>query len=121
MSDSLKNIIQQKLIAPAAHTGGGVHVVADVLQSDEKNNLCTIRYIDKNGLMRNRDNVPVRLAGAEWFPAEGDKVIVEDFGKTINIIGKNDVGYASEIRSQNELKQDAYADCGMNSCGGWIF
>lgn len=119
--DTVKNLIHQKIVSPAIHNDRGMHVIADVLQSDEKNNLCTVKYIDKNGILRNRDNVSVRLAGAEWFPAEGDQVILEDHGKYAVIIGKNDSGYAAYIRSQNELKQDLYADTSSNSCGGWIF
>lgn len=119
--NSIKQIIHQNIVAPAAHTSGSIHTIAEVLQSDEKNNLCTVKCIDKNGILRNRDNVPVRLTGSSWFPAEGDKVIVEDFGKYINIVGKNDSGYAADTRSQNELKQDIYADSSSNSCGGWIF
>lgn len=117
----IKEIIHQKIAAPANHISRGMHVIADVLQSDEKNNLCSVRYIDKNGILRNRDNVSVRLAGAEWFPAEGDQVILEDHGKYAVIVGKNDSGYAAYIRSQNQLKQDMYADTTTSSCGGWIF
>ena len=58
---SIKNKIMDRLVQPSSREVTTITTVAKVTASDEINNKCSIVYIDKNGIKRNRDNVVVRL------------------------------------------------------------
>ena len=120
---SLKQLIQNRIVNPADHTRGGLTTIAQVTQVDEINNMCSIKYIDKSGFKRNRDNVTVRLygTGGDWFPALDDFVIVEDNGDTCVIIARHVDNYNMDVRSKLRLTQDIHSDSFGGAVGGQIF
>lgn len=104
--------IRDKLVSPITYENESLTTVAYVLRSDDKNNCCDIRYIDKQGRITDRDNVVVRLMGTgmDWFPVKGDYVTIELARNTCVIIARSISNYNMDVRSKMELKQDIYSD-----------
>lgn len=108
----LRQQIRDKIIAPITYENEALATIAYVLRSDDKNNCCDIRYIDKQGKIITRNNVIVRLTGSgmDWFPVKGDYVTIEISRDTCVIIARSISNYNMDVRSKMELKQDIYSD-----------
>ncbi len=111
---ALKDKLQSEIVNPAARVNVGITTIGVVTDSDESNNTVSIKYIDKGGRKRNRDNVVVRLYGngADWFPAVNDAVVVEDTGDTCVVVARHVGNYAMDVRSKRQLRQDVFSDGG---------
>lgn len=109
---ALRQQLLDKVITPITYENEIMTTIAFVLNSDDKNNCCDIRYIDKQGRIRNRNNVIVRLTGSgmDWFPVKGDYVTIELARETCVIIARSITNYNMDVRSKMELKQDIYSD-----------
>ena len=120
---TLREKLQSEIVNPTARVNTGITTIGIVTASDESNNTVSIRYIDKGGKKRNRDNVVVRLYGngADWFPAINDTVVVEDTGDTCVVVARHVGNYAMDVRSKRQLRQDVFSDSGgCQSPGGSI-
>lgn len=111
---SLKHKIQENVVNPVAYSRG-VHYekIAVVKRADEINNLCDVEYIDKDGYKSNKVNVPVKIYSPsmeDWFPEEGDIVMIEERGSTVAIIGIPPFAYGTNVKSQNRLESDFLSD-----------
>lgn len=111
---ALKSKLQNDIVNPAARVNASITTIGVVTASDESNNTVSIKYIDKSGKKRNRDNVVVRLYGngADWFPAINDAVVVEDTGDTCVVVARHVGNYAMDVRSKRQLRQDVFSDSG---------
>ena len=111
---TFKEKIQSNLVNPVARVNAGITTIGIVTESDESNNTVSIKYVDKSGKKRNRDNVVVRLYGngADWFPAINDAVVVEDTGDTCVVVARHVGNYAMDVRSKRQLRQDVFSDEG---------
>lgn len=119
----LKEIMQRTIVNPAAHANTSITTIGVVTDSDESNNTVSVRYVDKIGKKRNRDNVVVRLYGngADWFPAVDDTVVIEDTGDTCVVVARHVGNYSMDVRSRRQLRQDVYSDdSGCQNPGGTI-
>jgi hypothetical protein len=121
--NKLKQIIQDRIVNPADHSRGGITTIGQVTKSDEINNMCSIKYIDKDGNKRNKDNVTVRLYGngGDWFPAEDDYAVIEDNGETVVIVARHVGNYNMDVRSKLRLTKDVHSDSFGGAVGGQIF
>jgi hypothetical protein len=118
-----KTRIQEQIVNPADRIRGKFSTVAMVTNSDERNNVCSIQFIDKDGYRSNKDSVPVKIYSPGiigWFPVEGDFVTIEESNGRITITGKHEGGYAASIRSKSELKKDIFSDNGGGAFAGLI-
>lgn len=120
---SILDIIKDRAVEPIAHDLKSVTTVAKVLKADEKNNSCDIQYVDKNSIIRNRNNVGVRLYGngTDWFPQKDELVIVEDKETTCEIIARHVQNYNMDVRARMKLKMDIYSDSSGADPGGSIY
>lgn len=121
---SLKSTIIDKIVNPISHSKATATTVAKVTKSDEINNSCSINYIDKDGFMRNKDNVSIRIYGngSDWFPVIDDYVIIEDNEDFIIVSARYIGNFNVDVRSKMKLQKDIYEDsCGGGSIGGVIF
>lgn len=120
---NLKQLLQDRVMNPADHSRGSITTVGQVTKADEINNMCSMKYIDKDGFKRNKDNVTVRLYGngGDWFPAVDDYVVVEDGGDTCVIVARHVGNYNMDVRSKLRLTQDIHSDSYGGSVGGQIF
>lgn len=120
---TLKQILQNKVVNPADHSRGTITTIGQVTKSDEINNMCSIRYIDKSGFKRNKDSVTVRLYGngGDWFPAVDDFVVLEDSGETCTIVARHVGNYNMDVRSKLRLTKDVHSDSHGGAVGGQIF
>lgn len=119
----LKRKIQETIVDPAAHTRRSFSMVALVLESNERNNLCTIEFIDKDGYKSNKNNVPVRLYNSciiDWFPKTGEYVNVEETDGAITILSKYEGGYGSSVRVNTKLKKDILPTSFVDTMAGYI-
>ena len=118
----LKSLIQNNVVAPVSRATGSSISVGKVTLADEINNSCSVEYVDKDGVVRNRSNIPAIVHGSavDWFPDVNDYVLVEDYGQTVAIVAKYDGSYATTIRSKMRLVNDIYPDASSES-GGCVF
>ena len=117
----LKQFIKENIVNPVVHDGASAILSATVKTADEKNNMCSIVYVDKDGKPSNKNNVQVRLTSANtWFPKAGDKVVVEDRGDLVSILGPAVHNYATELRERNKPRCDIHPE--PSGCvGGCVF
>ncbi len=112
----LKNLIQDNIVNPTAVTRGQIiHGLAQVTHAYEKKNYCTIKYIDKDGMISNREKVMVKIynpGGDSWFPKKNDIVTIEDIEGNPMIVGKAEEYYETDYRTENENENDIYSDEG---------
>lgn len=120
----LKRRIREEIVKPAEQVRRDASHVAKVTYSGEKNNICSISFIDKEGYRSNKDNVPVRIYNqsfSDWFPTVGELVNVEDSDGNLSIVSKFEGGYGSSVRALTELKQDIYTSSFGGTMSGMIF
>lgn len=118
----LKKIIQRNIVNPAVQPDLQANTLGIVTQSDKASNTCSIRYTDKDGYVRSKDNVKVRICytATDPLPKKNDVVEINDTGDTVAIIGKYVGDYAAEVRSKRQLRQDVMSDqsaCCPPGCG----
>lgn len=102
----LKNTIKD-LVTPESNSRSGQKTIAYVLKADEKNNLCTIKYKDVNGVFCVKDNVQVSISNADnWFPCVGDPVVVKIEDEMVLIISRIIFNYQAQKKK---------ITCGVNN------
>lgn len=114
----------KELNTPTIQNRREYSVVAKVTAINEKNNVCSIEFIDKEGYRSNKDNVPVKIilpGFVAWFPKVNEKVIVEIKENYLTITGKVEDGYGSVIRPKFTTKQDIYSTSFGGTMAGSIF
>ena len=117
----LKDVLQEKIVNPVVRSGGVIISIGKIKKADERNNLCDIFYVDKDGKPSNKDNVAIRLTGNDtWFPSKGDLVAIEDRGSAVCVIGPAIKDYAAEEREKHKPTKDVHPDS-SGSIGGCIF
>jgi hypothetical protein len=122
MSEFIKKI--EQLGNPAAHNRRKFSIEALITKSDERNNLCSIRFRDKDGYLSNKDNVPVRIYNTniiDWFPVKDEWVLIEQYGEDIVIVAKHQAGYNASTRPQTQIKEDIIAGSFASTVSGYIF
>lgn len=118
-----KRRLQEEMVNPADQVRRDASYVARVTHANEKNNICSVSFIDKDGYVSNKDNVPVRIYNQsfiDWFPIKGEMVTVEDSDGNLSIVSKFEGGYGSRIRAGTELKHDIYTSS-FGGMSGMIF
>lgn len=123
---SLKSFIQNDVVSPTAvNRGETLHKFAVVTKVDEANNVCSIKYVDKDALESNKDNVPVKIYSPsmqDWFPEKDDVVTIEEVDGYPIITGVPEGAYNVNTRGKNDLESDVLSD--EMSCeteGGYIY
>lgn len=101
-----------KVVSPITYVNETFHTTALVIKADDKNNCCDIRYLNKYGILQERENVNVRISGngMDWFPVVEDYVIVEISRDSCVIVARSVSNYNMDVRSKMELKQDIFSD-----------
>jgi|CZCB01.1.fsa_nt_gi hypothetical protein len=122
---SLKRLVQENVVNPAAWARGEIyHKIAEVTKTDESNNVCSIKYVDKDAFVSNKDNVPLRIYSPtmqDWFPEVGDIVAIEEVDGQPVITGVPEDSYNVNVKSKNELQEDITSDVmSCDSEGGYI-
>lgn len=120
----LKRRIQRDIVAPADHLSREHTIVGKVTKSDERNNVCTVSYMDKDGYKSNKDNVPVRIYNqtfVDWFPKVGELVNLIESDYEVSIISKYEGGYGTAVRASTESKKDIYTSSFGGTMAGNIF
>jgi len=120
---ALRQQMIDKLVTPITYPNEAITTTALVLRADDKNNCCDIRFVNKEGVMCERENVIVRLTGSgmDWFPVEGDYVTIELSRDICAIVARSVSNYNMDVRSKMELKQDIYSDSFGYPPGGIIY
>jgi hypothetical protein len=122
--NELRKKIEEQIVNPAGHLRRSFTIVAKVIKSDERNNLCSVSFIDKDGYKSNKDNVQVKIyniAIIDWFPKVGELVNVEQNGDLLVVVSKYEGSYATDIRPRTEKKKDILSDTCTDTMAGFIF
>lgn len=123
---SLKKFFQNDVVNPTAiNRGETLHKFAIVTKVDETNNVCSIRYLDKDALERNKDNVPVRIYSPtmqDWFPEKDDIVSIEEIKGAAVIVGIPEAAYSVNVKGKTDLESDVLSDeMTGDTEGGYIY
>ena len=120
---NVKTKIQQNLIAPADHNSSTYTTVAQVLNSNEKANTADIKYTDKEGYIRTKLGVPVKIyntAMIDWFPTEGEPVVIAQSDNYVCITSKYEGSYTTLTRASTSLKNDIFGESFSSIVAGFI-
>ena len=118
-----KSLLRNGLINSVARAVDRVITIGRVTKSDEINNTVSVQYVDKNGKIRNKENVTVRLYGngGDWFPSVGNYVVIEESDSDMSVVARHVGNYNMDVRSKMQLESDVYSDSGGGAMGGCIF
>ena len=118
-----KSLLRNGLINSVARAVDRVITIGRVTKSDEINNTVSVQYVDKNGKIRNKENVTVRLYGngGDWFPSVDNYVVIEESDSDMSVVARHVGNYNMDIRSKMQLESDVYSDSGGGAMGGCIF
>ena len=118
-----KSLLRNGLINSVARAVDRVITIGRVTKSDEINNTVSVQYVDKNGKIRNKENVTVRLYGngGDWFPSVSNYVVIEESDSDMSVGARHVGNYNMDVRSKMQLESDVYSDSGGGSMGGCIF
>lgn len=120
----LKNKLINNIIAPVATGHSATFIRATVNSSNEKNNTCTITYVNTEGVKVKQKDVPVKLTNIsfiDWFPRPKETVIVSVKKGEIYITGPDYQNSYSHMRNSMQLSQDIYSDNSSYFIGGYIY
>lgn len=120
---SLKDVISNRIVTPNINTAFNTTSIGMVLKAYEDQNVCDIRYFDANGSERNRDKVEVRVTNKRenWFPSTGSMVYVDVYEENVTITGEVITDFSTQMKTQQETRNDIYIDGGDSSIGSYIF
>lgn len=120
---SLKDVISNRIVTPNVNTAFNTPSIGIVLKAYEDQNVCDIRYFDTSGTEQNRDRVEVRLTNKRenWFPSTGSMVYVDVYEENVTITGEVITDFSTQMKTQQETKNDIYVDGGDSSVGSYIF
>jgi len=121
---NFKKKLQEQIVDPAVFNRRNYNVSATITESNEKLNLCSVSFIDKDGKVSNKSNVPLKLYNEnviDWFPQVGDNVSLDITDTTYEIVGRSSGEYSSGIRSQNSLKKDVLPNSFIDTIAGMLF
>lgn len=118
-----KSLLRNGLINSVARAVDRVITIGRVTKSDEINNTVSVQYVDKNGKIRNKENVTVRLYGngGDLFPSVGNYVVIEESDSDMSVVARHVGNYNMDVRSKMQLESDVYSDSGGGAMGGCIF
>lgn len=123
MSSQIRNIINEKYLAPNNKSNSTYMITGKVIDVNEDSYQCKVEYIDsKNGIKRIRDNVQVisyNKSVIDWFPKNGESVNLQLRNNTLVIIGPADS--ANSVQRQLKLQNDIFSDTYIDGVGGYIF
>lgn len=121
-ADNLRN----KFLMPEQTVGDSAfRVAAVVIESDEKGNVCTVKYRNKKGILVTKENAVVRSSSPsiiDWFPERGDYVMIEVYGGKPTVTGMLDGEARTKSKADSTLDNDVYSDnMGCETNGGYIY
>lgn len=118
-----KSLLRNGLINSVARAVDRVITIGKVTKSDEINNTVSVQYVDKNGKIRNKENVTVRLYGngGDWFPSVDDYVVIEESDSDMSVVARHVGNYNMDVRSKMQLETDVFSDSNGGATGGCIF
>lgn len=118
----IKETVRDQIVQPGMRETSRYKTLARVVESDERNNLCMIRFKDVDGETVTLRRVPVKIDKdtAGWFPEEKELVEIEKEKKHVMITGLSCENYEQEIRPRKKLKQDICSDGRSNTMPGAI-
>lgn len=95
--------------------------VAVVTKADEPNNVCSIQFLDRDGKKRDIRSAQVALSNKDWFPNEGDTVLIDvDGSRNALILQQYTEDYNKDVRNKRAIRSDVMPS-GDGTCGGTIF
>jgi hypothetical protein len=121
---TFKQKLQERIVAPAAQTARVAYEIATVTKADEKSNLCSVTFVDKDGRTSNKDNVEVMLYSSgivDWFPSVNDKVCLEGSWDSYVITRPYSSSYTSGLRTKNQLRSDTLTNSFTDTMCGQLF
>lgn len=114
----IKNSIKQTVV-PEAKSQMTFRAVAQVLESNERDNQVKVSYRDKNGSYKIKDQVSVQIGNADsWFPKAGDPVVVTLEGDDVIVTSR----MITDYRAQSDSFSCSQSNVNLNNgvCGNTI-
>ena len=109
----IKDTIKQNIVLPETKDSELLRSYGRVIFSNEKENVCTVIYTNRDGIPVIKNGVPVSIGSVDnWFPSVGDIVLLDLINEKPLITGRSFNNYASQIRENNKLLFDIFSDTG---------
>ena len=123
---NLKSYFRDQVVNPVFESRGEYSKKVGIVRKvDEKNNVCSVRFIDKGGITSNKDNVSVKISEPGfigWFPEKGEEVVLECFRDSVTIVGIWNQDYTDKVRSKTDMENDILSDnIAEYSEGGYVY
>lgn len=121
--NNFKKLFSEKIVEPAASSRSSSTITGEVIEANENNNTCKVKFVNIKGNVDTRDNVQVFVYNKsviDWFPKNKDQVILQSKANDLYIIGPAENNFAT-IRHQLKLENDIFSDTFTSSIGGYIF
>ena len=85
---SIKDTIKNSIVPEATANDIG-NAIGIVLESNERDNQCTVMYRSKQGTFQRKNNVQVQIGNADnWFPKAGEPVHLMIDDDTVIIVSR---------------------------------
>ena len=120
MSDFRDKLYEKTVANIEAHTEE--ETVGYVLEADEYNNRCLVRYVNYVGKLA-VDYVDVKLSGCgqlEWFPGAGEPVVLAMRESEIFITGRY-IDDFNRLRTGMKTEWDVYPESVDCTYGGFLY
>jgi hypothetical protein len=115
--------LKENLIDPAANGRSASTLLGTIISVNEKTNSCSVSFVRQDGKKNNKDNVPVMLTNKsiiDWFPEEGETVLLQEKNTVIYITGPSYSNYG-DIKKSITLKNDIFSESFLDVLGGFLF
>jgi hypothetical protein len=117
----LKNILNDTLISTNNRNMSSFITVGKVMSADETSNKCTVWHKNRMGEMQATEDMVVDLRnGDQWFPNEGDVVLIDVTQMPGVILHQYTDNYAADVRAKKKLEKDVLMDNTVSTYGGSI-
>lgn len=121
--NSIKKLLNENIAEPAASSRSSSTILGEVIESNENNNTCKVRFTNSKGNTDTRSNVLVFVYNKsviDWFPKVNDSVLLQEKQSVLYIIGPSEQNH-SMLRSQTKLENDVFSDTFLSGMGGHVF
>lgn len=109
----VKNTLKDSIVPEATANDIG-NAIGVVLESNERDNQCTVMYRSTKGTFQRRNNVQVQVSNSDnWFPQAGEPVHLMIDDDTVIIVSRAINNYRAQRDKFSASKNNVDTQCGI--------
>lgn len=111
---SFKNNLKNNVISPYNKYNLSQEKLGEVIESSKDTKTCTVTYRNIDGIKVIKNNVPVKNEKGlfKGFPKKGDKVELQEVGRSVRILSIVDENFMSSDEMKVDDIYSSYSDFG---------